>query len=191
MNTWKSAIGAAIILAIAAVLSGCMQCSDGKMHTICTALQIERSINAAKAGGAVAAYTPDGNVRFLRGAEARQYRTVHNKAIEGNGPSPVVEPYAGASAEELRQEYYSPGLRALAWVGDLLTWAGISGVAVRAGDALVSATDSGSEVDSDSSRRTVQIRVDNGSTARINTQVGQYNEGGQGNGDAEAAAAGE
>ena len=109
-----------LILLPLALLAGCMQI-DGRWHTLCTGLQVDRAIARAQGEGAVRAYTPSGRAVYLRGAAAERYRQAREE-----GAPPEVGLFEGESATQLREEYYPAWLRALAWTGDALTWSGLT-----------------------------------------------------------------
>lgn len=124
-----------LLLIPLALLAGCLQI-DGRWHTLCTGLQVERAIARAQGEGAVRAYTPGGRAVYLRGAAATRYRQARDE-----GAPPEVGIFEGASATALREEYYPAWLRALAWTGDALTWSGITLGLTRAAGEVAAASD--------------------------------------------------
>ena len=124
-----------LVLLSLALLAGCLQI-DGRWHSLCTGLQVDRAIARAQGEGAVRAYTPGGRAVYLRGAAAARYRQARDE-----GAPPEVGLFEGASATQLREEYYPAWLRALAWTGDALTWSGLTLGVTRAAQEAVDASD--------------------------------------------------
>lgn len=171
------ALPALIMLLVAVLLmlsaTGCMSARDGRTHTLFTGLQYDNALAQAESRGAVRVMTQAGAVRWIGGEQAETYRARRAKAYKDGSELPVVDAFAGQTADEIRTETYSPWKRFLAWLGDCLTWSGITSGAIYGGARLVDAMDGGDGSDRQDSTR-VDITGD-GNSVQIQGGSGNVN----------------
>lgn len=173
----------AVCAAVLALLSatGCM-CADGLRRMPCAALQTDRAIARAEAAGACAAYTQSGQVRYLRGADAEDYRALRTRALEDGTATPPLDFGQGVTADQLRREMYPWWMRLIAGAGDVGVVAGVTYGGARLVDAA--SGDGGGEAsyrDQRSNSATIS-----GNNNNVVNNISQYG-GPQSSGDAAPA----
>ena len=159
-------VGALLLVGMLLVMifcGGCMSARDGRTHTLFTGLQYERALQAAEDRGAVRVASQAGGVRWIDGEAAEVYRARRARAYKDGSALPVVEPLAGRNADEIRDETYPAWLRAVAWLGDGLTWAGIGAGATYGGARLLE------EADRDSAPQASMNVAGSGNTIYVQT----------------------